>query len=73
MDLAVHNYEAASRLYSTLSSEVVRRDPKYFSQEEMSAVLKSEVEQAKEKVERTMVDEYFGMIEIGRASCRERV
>ena len=60
MDLAVHNYEAASRLYSTLSSEVVRRDSKYFSQEEMSAVLKSEVEQAKEKVERTMVDEYFG-------------
>ena len=60
MDLAVHNYEAASCLYSTLSSEVVRRDPKYFSQEEMSAVLKSEVEQAKEKVERTMVDEYFG-------------
>ena len=39
---------------------MARRDPEYFGQEEMSATLKSEIAQAGKRVERTMVDGYFG-------------
>ncbi|MBR6505904.1 hypothetical protein IKT18_03695 [Candidatus Saccharibacteria bacterium] len=36
------------------------RDPNYFSQEEMGAILKSAVAQAEQQVEQTMADGYFG-------------
>lgn len=39
----------------------------------MSAVLKSEVEQAKERVERTMVDGYFGADDLHIASSVEKM
>jgi len=59
-EAAFQNWDAAANLYLILSGEMVRRDPEYFGQEEMSATLKSEVAQAEQRVERTMVDGYFG-------------
>ena len=59
-ETAFQNWDAAANLYLILSGEMARRDPEYFGQEEMSATLKSEVAQAEQRVERTMVDGYFG-------------
>lgn len=47
-------------LYAGLQHEMARRDPEYFGQKEMDVILKLEVEQAERRVERTMVDGYFG-------------
>lgn len=59
-EAAFKNWNAAADLYSLLSGEMARRDPEYFGQEEMSATLKSEIMQAEQQVERTMVDGYVG-------------
>ena len=59
-EAAFKNWNATADLYSLLSGEMARRDPEYFGQEEMNATLKSEVAQAEKRVERTMVDGYFG-------------
>lgn len=59
-EAAFQNWDAVANLYLILSGEMARRDPEYFGQEEMSATLKSEVAQAEQRVERTMVDGYFG-------------
>ena len=59
-EVAYQNWDAAADLYQILSGEMARRDPEYFGQEEMSATLKSEIAQAEKRVERTMVDGYFG-------------
>ena len=59
-EAAFQNWDTAASLYLILSGEMARRDPEYFGQEEMSATLKSEVAQAEQRVERTMVDGYFG-------------
>lgn len=57
---AAQDYYAVDALYAALSREMARRDPEYFGQEEMSATLKSEITQAEKRLERTMVDGYFG-------------
>lgn len=59
-EAAFKNWNAAADLYLLLSGEMARRDPEYFGQEEMSATLKSEIMQAEQQVERTMVDGYVG-------------
>lgn len=59
-EVAFQNWDVTADLYLILSGEMARRDPGYFGQKEMSATLKSEVAQAEKRVERTMVDGYFG-------------
>ena len=59
-DAAARNWNAADELYSILSDEIVRRDPAYFSQNEMQATLESEVKVSEKRVEQSMVDGYIG-------------
>ncbi len=60
--IADERLQAASDLLSILESEMARRDPNYFRETEMQAMLTAQVDQAEKAVEDSMVtiDSYFG-------------
>lgn len=60
--IADERLQAASDLLSILKSEMARRDPNYFRETEMQAMLTAQVDQAEKAVEDSMVtiDSYFG-------------
>ncbi len=59
-ETAFKNWDATTDLYLILASEIARRDPEYFGNDEMETTLNSEIKDAEKRVEGTMVDGYFG-------------
>lgn len=49
-----------SKMAEELSGEIARRNPDYFGQDEMQAILNSEIKASEQRVEQFMVDGYVG-------------
>ena len=59
-EAAFKNWDAAANLYLILAGEMARRDPEYFGDDEMKTMLNSEIKDAEKRVDKTMIDGYFG-------------